>query len=159
MLEITGQPRIPDRELHFARRSRGALELFRIPDGELHWSFVRSGGPGGQNVNKVASKAVLRWNLATSGGVPDDVKARFRVQQRNRITVDGDLIITSQRYRDQERNKLDCLEKLRDMIVEASITPKPRKPSKPSRASRERRLDAKRHRSTIKKSRRASLDE
>ncbi len=130
-----------------------------IPDEELHWTFVRSGGPGGQNVNKVASKAVLRWNLATSEGVPDDVKARFRIQQRNRITVDGDLIITSQRYRDQERNKLDCLEKLRDMIVEASIAPKPRKPSKPSRASRERRLDAKRHRSTIKKSRRASLDE
>ncbi len=130
-----------------------------IPDGELHWSFVRSGGPGGQNVNKVASKAVLRWNLATSEGVPDDMKARFRIQQRNRITVDGDLIITSQRYRDQERNKLDCLEKLRDMIVEASIAPKPRKPSKPSRASRERRLKVKRHRSSIKKSRRASLDE
>jgi ribosome-associated protein len=130
-----------------------------IPDGELHWSFVRSGGPGGQNVNKVASKAVLRWNLGTSEGVPDDVKARFRIQQRNRITVDGDVIITSQRYRDQERNKLDCLEKLRDMIVKASIAPKPRKPSKPSRASRERRLDAKRHQSTIKKSRRASLDE
>src|SRR5437764_10151166 len=78
MLEITGQPRIPDRELHFARRSRGTLELFRIPDREFQWSFVRSGGPGGQNVNKVASKAVLRWNVAASPSLPDDVKARLR---------------------------------------------------------------------------------
>src|SRR5438093_5280572 len=110
MLEITGQPRIPDRE--------------------FQWSFVRSSGPGGQNVNKVASKAVLRWNLAASPSLPKDIKARFRVQQRNRITADGDLIVTSQRYRDQERNKEDCLEKLQDMILQATIIPKPRKPSK-----------------------------
>ena len=159
MFEIPGQPRIPDRELHFARRSRGALELFRIPDGEFQWTFVRSGGPGGQNVNKVASKAVLRWNLAASASLPDPVKARFRSQQRNRITVDGDLIVTSQRFRDQERNKEDCLEKLQDMILQAMIIPKPRKPSKPGRAARERRLQLKRHRSSIKKSRRPSLEE
>jgi ribosome-associated protein len=130
-----------------------------IPDGELHWTFVRSSGPGGQNVNKVASKAVLRWNLPSSEGVPDDVKARFRIQYRNRITTDGNVIITSQRYRDQERNKLDCLEKLREMITHASVKPKLRKPSKPNRASRERRLEVKRHRSNIKKSRSASLDD
>src|SRR5437016_5258557 len=131
----------------------------RIPDGELQWSFVRSGGPGGQNVNKVASKAVLRWNLAVSPSLPKDVKARFRSQQRNRITTDGDLIVTSQRYRDQERNKEDCLEKLRHMILQATLIPKPRKPSKPGRAARERRLQTKRHRSDIKKSRRPSLEE
>jgi ribosome-associated protein len=159
MLEIPGQSRVPDRELHFARRSHGALELFRIPAGELQWTFVRSGGPGGQNVNKVASKAVLRWNLAASPSLPEDVKARLSAQQRNRTTADGDLIVTSQRYRDQERNKQDCLEKLGDMILRASIIPKPRKTSKPSRASRERRLKVKRHRSSIKKSRRTSLDE
>jgi len=131
----------------------------RIPDGELQWSFVRSGGPGGQNVNKVASNAVLRWNLAASASLPDPVKARFRSQQRNRITVDGDLIVTSQRYRDQERNKEDCLEKLRHMILQATLIPKPRKPSKPGRAARERRLQTKRHRSDIKKSRRRAMDE
>jgi ribosome-associated protein len=130
-----------------------------IPDEEFHWTFVRSSGPGGQNVNKVASKAVLRWNLPSSQGIPDDVKARFRIQYRNRITTDGDVIVMSQRYRDQERNKLDCLEKLRDMMVHASAKPKPRKPSKPNRASRERRLEVKRHRSNIKKSRRATSDE
>jgi len=131
----------------------------RIPDGELQWTFVRSGGPGGQNVNKVASKAVLRWNLAGSPSLPEDVKTRLRAQQRNRIASDGDVIITSQRYRDQERNKQDCLEKLRDMILRASIIPKPRKPSKPGRAARERRLQVKRHRSDIKKSRRSAVEE
>jgi ribosome-associated protein len=131
----------------------------RIPDGELQWSFVRSGGPGGQNVNKVASKAVLRWNLAASPSLPEDVKARLRTKQQNRITTDGDLIVTSQRYRDQERNKEDCLEKLRHMILEALVAPKQRKRSKPSRASRERRLQTKRHRSNIKKSRRPAMDE
>ena len=131
----------------------------RIPDGELQWSFVRSSGPGGQNVNKVASKAVLRRNLAGSASLPDPVKARFRAQQRNRITADGDLIVTSQRFRDQERNKEDCLEKLRDMILQATLIPKPRKPSKPGRAARERRLQVKRHHSEIKKNRRVSGDE
>jgi ribosome-associated protein len=131
----------------------------RIPDGELQWTFVRSGGPGGQNVNKVASKAVLRWNVAAGASLPEDVKARFRAQQRNRITADGDLIITSQRYRDQERNKEDCLEKLRNMILQATILPKPRKASKPGRAARERRLQVKRHRSDIKKSRRSAIEE
>src|SRR6266496_4137640 len=129
-------------------------ETIRIPEEEFAWSFVRSGGPGGQNVNKVASKAVLRWNLAASPSLPEDVKARLRTKQQNRITTDGDLIITSQRFRDQERNKEDCLEKLRDMILQATLIPKPRKPSKPGRAARERRLHTKRHRSNIKKSRR-----
>jgi len=132
---------------------------FRIPDDELHWTFVRSGGPGGQNVNKVASKAVMRWNLTTSPSLPNEVKDRLHVQQRGRITVEGELIVTSQRYRDQERNKNDCLEKLRSMILQASVTPRPRKPSKPSRGSRERRLQVKRHRANLKKSRRVTMEE
>jgi ribosome-associated protein len=131
----------------------------QIPDGEFQWTFVRSGGPGGQNVNKVASKAVLRWNLAGSSSLPDDIKARLHTHERGRITSEGDLLITSQRYRDQERNKQDCLEKLRNMISQASLPPRARKASKPSRASRERRLQVKRHRSQIKKSRRVSIDE
>ena len=162
MLEIPGHPRFFERELPlaaFARHRHGALEVFLIPQWELQWTFVRSGGPGGQNVNKVASKAVLRWNVAASPSLPEDVKSRLRTQQRNRITADGDLIVTSQRFRDQERNKEDCLDKLRHMILQATIIPKPRKPSKPGRASRERRLQLKRHRFSIKKSRRPSLEE
>src|SRR5438132_6374175 len=96
-------------------------DQIHISEEEFSWSFVRSGGPGGQNVNKVASKAVLRWNLTASPSVPDDVKARLRTQQRRRITGEGELVLNSQRYRDQERNRLDCLEKLRDMIVQAAI--------------------------------------
>src|SRR5262245_58767093 len=105
-------------------------EQIQIPDEELHWSFVRSGGPGGQNVNKVASKAVLRWDLERSAGVPDAVKTRLRTLERRRITNDGELIVTSQRWRDQERNRQDCLEKLRELLLEASVLPRTRKATK-----------------------------
>ncbi|HTU21243.1 MAG TPA: alternative ribosome rescue aminoacyl-tRNA hydrolase ArfB [Gemmataceae bacterium] len=126
----------------------------RISDEELSWTFVRAGGPGGQNVNKVASKAVLRWNVVASSSLPDDIKDRLRKQQGRRITSDGDLLLTSQRYRDQERNKLDCLEKLAEMLRAAAVTPKVRRKTKPSRGSKERRLAAKKRRSALKESRR-----
>jgi ribosome-associated protein len=131
----------------------------RIPDAELEWSFVRSGGPGGQNVNKVASKAVLRWDLAASPSVPEEVKARLRTQQRRRITGAGELVLNSQRYRDQGRNVEDCLEKLRALVLQATLVPKARKPSRPSRGAREARLRAKRRRSLTKSSRRQPPDE
>jgi ribosome-associated protein len=129
-------------------------DRLRIPDEEFAWSFVRSGGPGGQNVNKVASKAVLRWDLAASPSVPDDVKARLRTLQRRRITGEGELVLSSQRYRDQERNRQDCLDKLREMVLAAATPPTPRRPTKPSRGARERRLREKRLRSGRKSGRR-----
>jgi ribosome-associated protein len=131
----------------------------QIPDDEFQWSFVRSGGPGGQNVNKVASKAVLRWNVADSPSLPEPVKARFRAQQRRRITAAGDLVFSSQRYRDQDRNRTDCLEKLREWILRAATPPKPRRPTRPSRGSREQRLREKRHRAATKTSRRRPAEE
>src|SRR6266542_405572 len=102
-----------------------------ISEEEFDWSFVRSGGPGGQNVNKVASKAVLRWDLANSPSVSDAVKARLRTLQRRRITNEGVLVLSSQRYRDQDRNRQDCLEKLREMILQAAMVPKVRKKTRP----------------------------
>src|SRR5262249_37901917 len=96
---------------------RGTMEIndrLRIPDEEFAWSFVRAGGPGGQNVNKVASKGVLRWDLAASPSVPEDVKSRLRTLLRRRITGEGELVLCSQRHRDQQRNRQDCLDKLHE---------------------------------------------
>lgn len=126
----------------------------QIPDGEFIWSYARSGGPGGQNVNKVASKAVLRWDLAASSGLPEDVKIRLALQQKRYFTQDGAIIITSQRHRDQERNREDCLEKLRAIILQALVVPKHRKKTRPSRGAKKRRLQEKKRRSEVKQHRR-----
>lgn len=128
----------------------------RIPLAEFEFRFARSSGPGGQNVNKVNSKALLRWPIATSTSLPDAVRQRFRERYGNRITADGDLLIASQRFRDQARNVDDCLDKLRAMLALVAAPPVRRKRTKPSRASIERRLGAKRRRSEKKQSRRAT---
>jgi ribosome-associated protein len=134
-------------------------DRLHIPETELEWSFVRSGGPGGQNVNKVASKAVLRWHLADNLSLPDEVKARLRAHNRRRVTAEGDLLLTCQRSRDQERNRQECLDKLRELVLQAATTPKPRKATKPSRGSRERRLQTKRRRAAVKTERRRPLED
>lgn len=131
----------------------------RIPESELEWSFVRSSGPGGQNVNKVASRAVLRWNVAASPSLPAEIKARLRALNPRRITSEGDLLLSSQRFRDQERNRQDCLEKLRQLILQAAARPRPRKATKPTRASHERRLQVKRRRSNRKATRQQPAEE
>jgi ribosome-associated protein len=133
-------------------------DRLRIPLDEFEWMFVRSGGPGGQNVNKVASKAVLRWNLAASLSIPEEVKSRLRAHHRRRMTTAGELLVSSQRYRDQERNRQDCLEKLGEFLKQAALPPKPRRPTKPTRASRQRRLEEKRHRANRKARRRLPED-
>ncbi len=129
-----------------------------IPDEELQFTYVRSSGPGGQNVNKVNSKAVLRWDVAANTSVPEDVRLRFTARQRTRITTEGEIVISSDRYRDQPRNTADCLDKLRAMLEEVATPPKKRRPTKPSRASRERRLQAKTEQSDKKKRRKKSWD-
>ncbi|MCS6852469.1 MAG: aminoacyl-tRNA hydrolase [Gemmataceae bacterium] len=134
-------------------------ETICIPESELHWTFVRAGGPGGQNVNKVASRAVLRWNVAGSPSLPDEVKARLVSSQRRRINQFGELILSSQRFRDQGRNVADCLEKLRTLIQRAAVPPKPRKPTRPTAGSREARLREKRWRSKRKEQRRPPADD
>lgn len=125
-----------------------------IPDEELQFSFARSGGPGGQNVNKVASKAVLHWDLAANTSLPPEVKERLRAREANRLTAEGVLVIQSQRYRDQPRNVEDCREKLREMVLLALPVPRRRKRTRPTRSSGERRLADKRQQSQRKARRR-----
>jgi ribosome-associated protein len=121
-----------------------------IPDVELIFSFARSGGPGGQNVNKVSSKAVLHWNIAANATIPVELKKRMEMRLANRITTDGFLVIQSQKYRDQPKNIDDCREKLGAFVRAAMHVPKARKPTKPSKGANARRLSAKKRQSKRK---------
>ena len=129
-------------------------DRIRVEADELRFQFARSAGAGGQNVNKVNSKAVLRFAISTSPGVPADVRERFLRRFASRITRDGDLVLASQRTRDQRRNVEDCLDKLAAMLAQVADAPVPRRPTRPGRGSTERRLREKRTRSAIKSQRR-----
>ena len=124
-----------------------------IPDDELVERFVRSAGPGGQNVNKVATAVELRFDIAGSPSLPEPVRARLLARRDRRVTGEGVLVLSAQRFRTQERNREDARERLARFIEAGLHAPKPRVATKPSRASKERRLEAKRGRSTIKRGR------
>ena len=124
-----------------------------IPDDELVERFVRSAGPGGQNVNKVATAVELRFDIAGSPSLPEPVRARLLAKRDRRVTGDGVLVLGAQRFRTQERNREDARERLARFIEAGLHAPKPRVATRPSRASKERRLEAKRGRSTIKRGR------
>jgi ribosome-associated protein len=126
----------------------------RIPAAELDLAYATSGGPGGQNVNKVASKAILRWNLARSTAVAPEDRAWLLARLAGRLTGEGELVIASDRHRDQPQNVADVLDRLRDVLRSALARPKARRATRPSRASRERRLASKRRRSETKRGRR-----
>jgi ribosome-associated protein len=130
-------------------------ETLAIPDEELEWAYARSGGPGGQNVNKVASKASLRWAMTASPVVSPAVKDRIRTARPSLVTTEGDLLIVSQKYRDQERNREDCVAKLAELIRAALTPPKPRRPTKPTKGSKQRRLTAKKKNAERKAGRRS----
>jgi ribosome-associated protein len=115
-----------------------------IPRSEIRFSFVRSSGPGGQNVNKVASKAVLRWSVATSPSLPDAVRNRFLAKYPRRVNDRGELVLASERFRDQAKNVGDCLDKLRALLLSVAKAPPKRKKTRPTKASREARLSQKR---------------
>jgi ribosome-associated protein len=114
-----------------------------IPDSELSLSFVRSSGPGGQNVNKVATAVQLRFDLERSAVLPDGVKARLKVLSGRRLNADGSILIIARNHRTQEHNRREAQERLTDLIRRALTVPKPRKATKPTRAARERRLEHK----------------
>ena len=132
-------------------------DYLEIPLKEFDISYARSGGPGGQNVNKVNSKVILRWPVTTSATLPEPVRIRFLSKYASKVTLEGDVLITSQKFRDQGRNFDDCLEKLRTMIVSVVTPPTPRRATKPSRAMRERRVEAKRETSVKKQQRRRPI--
>ena len=124
-----------------------------IPSTELSASFVRSSGPGGQNVNKVNSKAVLRWNMRDSSALPSAVKQRLEACFPTRISQTGEVVISSDAHRDQGRNLADCYEKLRQLVQAATIVPRRRKKTRPTYSSVQDRLANKRHKSQLKKQR------
>jgi ribosome-associated protein len=124
-----------------------------IDESELQEVFVRSPGPGGQNVNKVATAVQLRFPVDSTTSLPDDVRRRLRGLAGRRITSDGWLVIEANRFRSQARNREDARARLIELIRAAARPPKPRKPTRPSAASKERRLQQKKERSLIKHAR------
>jgi len=125
-----------------------------IDEREVQQEFIRSSGPGGQNVNKVATAVKLRFDVMNSRSLPDDVRRRLIRLAGRRMTENGVLIIDARRFRTQERNRQDSMRRLVELIRKAAEKPKPRRRTKPTLASKRKRLETKRHRSVIKRMRR-----
>ncbi len=125
-------------------------EHLAIDDSEIEESFIRSSGPGGQNVNKLATAVQLRFDVRHSPSLPYDVRARLERLAGKRLTRDGVLVITAQRFRTQERNRDDALERLVELIRAAAVRPTPRRPTKPTFGSKVRRLEGKKRRAGLK---------
>jgi len=128
-----------------------------ISFGEFRFTFARSSGPGGQNVNKVNTKVTLHWSVDSSPSLSEDMRERFRAKYGQRINKHGELVIYSERYRNQGRNVSDCLTKLREMLLDVALAPKKRKPTRPSRGAKERRLREKKARAQTKQLRRKPM--
>lgn len=139
----------PAAETHLVLTPRWALPL-----AELNWSYSRASGPGGQNVNKVNSRVTLSWSIIESASVPPDVRVRLLQTYGSRLTRDGVLMISSDTYRDQPRNRQDCLQRLREMLLQVATPRAVRRATRPSRGSVERRLNEKSLRAGRKQDRR-----
>jgi ribosome-associated protein len=126
-----------------------------IDEREIEQSFVRSSGPGGQNVNKLSTAVQLRFDVRRSPALPNDVAIRLMRLAGKRMTKDGVLVIVAQNHRTQERNRAEAMARLVALVEEASLRPIPRRPTKPTRASKQKRLEGKKVRSGIKGLRRA----
>jgi len=128
-------------------------DILALDESEISESFIRASGPGGQNVNKVASAVQLRFDLRRSRSLPAPVRTRLERLAGNRVSQDGILIITAQRFRSQERNRADALDRLIALILRAATPPRPRRVTRPSAAARRRRLADKAQRARLKQQR------
>ncbi len=128
-----------------------------INESELQFDFVRASGPGGQNVNKVSTAVQLRFDLAHSVSLPEDVKARLAKLAGRRLTADGELQLIARRYRTQEQNRADALGRLVTLVQKAAEAPRPRRRTRPTQASQEERLKAKKQRGEVKRGRQNRL--
>jgi ribosome-associated protein len=135
-------------------------DTISIDESELSESFVRSSGPGGQNVNKVSSAVQLRFDVRSSPSLPNDVAVRLMRLAGKRLTKDGVIVIIAQQFREQERNRAAARERLFDMVRQAAVPPVPRRPTRVPRSEEKRRLEGKKHRGHIKtmRSRKPSFD-
>ena len=129
-----------------------------IPESELEFNAIRSSGPGGQNVNKVATAIHLRFDIVASSVLPDEVKSRLLTLRDRRISTDGVINIKAQRSRSQDKNKIDALKRLTDLLQKGLVVPKARKKTRPSRRAKERRLADKARRAQLKQSRGKIVD-
>ncbi len=132
-------------------------ERIAVEENEVRLEFVHASGPGGQNVNKVATAVKLYFDVERSAALPPEVKQRLRSLAGRRVSRDGVLVLDARRFRTQEANRRDALERLLALLRQAAVAPRPRRPTRPSAASRARRLETKRRRGAVKQSRRQGL--
>jgi len=131
-------------------------QLFQTIQREFHFEYIRASGPGGQNVNKVATAVQLRFNIQDSS-LPEFIKARLAKVAAKRISTEGELVFAAKRFRTQEQNRQDAVKRFIALLRKASVEPRPRKKTAPTKASKEKRLAAKKHLSGIKKIRRNEI--
>ena len=134
-------------------------DQIEIDEREIEESFVRASGPGGQNVNKLSTAVRLRFDVAGSPSLPDDVRARLKGLAGRRLTKDGVIVIVAEQYRTQDRNRADALERLLELIRRAAERPIPRRTTRPPKSSKRQRLEGKKRRSRVKDLRRVKPSE